>query len=216
MMKQRVPANFINYVKFYLERSDISSRKLGKEIGMSSNYVSSLLLGKIKTISYDTAYKLIKALTPGVDVERLLIEDFGIEPDELIEKRMEEMEKEQEHLIQRIKQAEEEAEKLKNDLMADLVNNQAFEKLDIIKEIISEPLHSDYFKLLEVIKYLRKHKTDKYGLLLLVADELYHAVGMVFGEFIEVRKNEEDLKHKISKFLGEVLADGTGKEGKEV
>lgn len=200
-----------------MSKNHVSTRHLGKEVGKSTNYISSLLLGKIKTIEYDTAYQLVKVLTPGIDAEKLLIEDFGIEPDAVIEKRMKEAEKEQEYLLERIKHAEKQIEQLKGDLIADITNNQAFEKLEVIKDIIAEPIGSDYFKLLEIIKYLRQNDLSRYRILLIFANELYISTGRAIGDLVGIKQNEEPIRGRIENFIKEVSMNGIGpKEGKEI
>ncbi|TEB09869.1 hypothetical protein [Pelotomaculum propionicicum] len=94
-MKQNIPDSFVSYIKFYMGKTGISTRELSKRVNKSANYISSILLGKIQTIEFKTALAIVETLNPQINAVELLIDNFNIEPEELIQKRWKEMEESQ-------------------------------------------------------------------------------------------------------------------------
>lgn len=110
-MPSKVSDKFIRFLNMVRKQAKLSTRELGQVLGKSAMYVSYLENGKIKTIDFDTAYTMLEAIynknpfvsgvvdgdsSPEALITDMLINTFGIEPEDLIRRRFEDEEKKQE------------------------------------------------------------------------------------------------------------------------
>lgn len=154
-------------------KTSISSRELSKKINKSTNYISSILLKKIQTIEFKTALAIVETLNPQINATELLIENFSIEPDEFILKRIQEAEECYEKKLQMIKELDEITENIHHNLVDDLLANGLVDKIKIIEKLSQYDFQDDIFYLLKNLIYLKEEDIDKYNLFLLMADEIY-------------------------------------------
>ena len=207
-MKQSVPASFIAHVKYLLTNNAISTRELNRKLGKSISYITKLLSGQIKTIEYDTAFNIIKILAPNMsNIDQWLIEDIGIEPDAIIQKRFEDAEYEYERKIEEIKEAQDLVDNIGSILIDKMIGGEIqFETIELLKRIVEHILSNSLDKELKIIVDLSEKYPNKYRLLLLLINELNKTTDIDFGEwgdFIQVRDNENDIAVKFQKIIKE-------------
>lgn len=107
-MPSKVTDKFIRFLNTVRKQAKLTTRDLGQILGKSAMYVSYLENGKIKTIDFDTAYTMLETInnkhqfvsgtvdgdsSPKILISDMLINTFGIEPEEVIRKRFEDEEK---------------------------------------------------------------------------------------------------------------------------
>lgn len=214
-MKQNIPDSFVSYIKFYMSKTGISTRELSKRVNKSTNYISSILLGKIQTIEFKTALAIVETLNPQINAVQLLIDNFDIEPEEFIQKRWKEMEESQERKLADIQYVDEIANNIGQNLIDDMLNNGTPEKAEILKKLSNYDFHNNIFYLLEIMFYLREKHADKYNLLFLIADELAELTEYKWGEIYTTNEAEKQLKIRINKILREEFINGTTNPKKE-
>jgi len=214
-LKQNIPDSFVSYIKFYMGKTGISTRELSKRVNKSANYISSILLGKIQTIEFKTALAIVETLNPQINAVELLIDNFNIEPEELIQKRWKEMEESQEKKLADIQYVDEIAENIGKNLIDDMLKNGTPEKAEILKKLSNYDFHNNIFYLLEIMFHLQEKHADKYNLLFLIADELAELTEYKWGEIYTTNEAEKQLKIKINKFLREEFINGTTTPKKE-
>ncbi|MCL6612532.1 MAG: helix-turn-helix transcriptional regulator [Peptococcaceae bacterium] len=215
-MKQNIPDNFISYIKYYMGKTGISTRELSKKVNKSTNYISSVLTGKIRTIEFKTALAIVETLNPKINAVQLLIDDFNIEPEEFIKKRWKEMEEEQERKLEEIQYVEGIADSIRQNLIEDMLRNGTPEKAQIIEQLSKHDFHDNIFYMIEILTYLQEKHSDKYNLIFLFADELFERAGGRWGEFNPLDENDKAILVKIRKFLEEEFGNGTTEEKEEI
>jgi hypothetical protein len=136
MIKQAVSKKFINYIQFCLDKENISTRELSEKLEKSSAYISQVLTQKIRTITYENAFSILKEFMPGNDsvIESMLIEQFGIEPDEIIESRLKIDEENETETVKRMKVCESIITNINNNLKRKMFEEKDVEKLLILQE----------------------------------------------------------------------------------
>lgn len=215
-LKQNIPDSFVSYIKYYIGKTGISTRELSKRVNKSTNYISSILLGKIQTIEFNTALKIVETLNPQINAVELLIENFGIEPEEFIMKRIQEAEESYERKLEDIKEVEEISENISQNLIEDLLKNGVLDKAQILEKLSKYDFHNSIFYILEIMFYLQEKHEDKYRLLLLIMDELAEITNYKWGEICSFNNEEKKLKTKINKFLQEELINGTTEKEEKI
>jgi hypothetical protein len=173
-------------------------------------------LGKIQTIEFKTALAIVEVLNPSINAVQLLIDNFDIEPEELIQKRWKEMEESQERRLADIQYVDEIADTIGQNLIDDMLKNGTPDKAEIIKKLSNYDFHNNIFYILEIMFYLQEKYADKYNLLFLIADELADITEYKWGEIYSTNEAEKQLKIKINKFLKEEFTNGTTTQEKEV
>lgn len=211
-MKQNIPDSFVSYLKYYMEKNSFSTRKLSKHINKSTNYISSILLGKIKTIEFKTALKIVEVLNPQINAVELLIDNFGIEPDEVILKRIQEAEESYEKKLEDIKYVDDLTETIGKNLIEDMLKNSVTDKAEIIKKLSGYDFHNNIFYIIEVMFYLQEKYPDEYDLLFLIADELAEFTQFKLSDIQPASEEQKQLRIKIR----EVLFNGRDTKKKEV
>lgn len=58
----QVDPKFVNFLKMLVKEGGISTRELSKSLGKSTSYVSRIITGRIKTISFENAFVLLKEI----------------------------------------------------------------------------------------------------------------------------------------------------------
>lgn len=214
-MKQNIPDSFVSYIKYYMGKTGMSTRELSKKINKSTNYISSILLKKIQTIEFKTALAIVETLNPQINAVELLIENFGIEPDEFILKRIQEAEESYERKLEDIKEVDGIAANIHHNLIEDLLRNGILNKAQVIEKLSNYDFHNNIFHFIEIVFYLKEKREDKYNLLFLMADELAEITKYKWGEIYIFNNEEKNLKTKINKFLMEELINGAETSKKE-
>jgi len=102
MIQSKVTEKFMKFFATVRNQANVSTRELGELMGKSPMYISYIESGKTKTINFDTAVKMLvyinskKQFISGridgntdttVLIMNMLIDTFGIEPEELIKQR---------------------------------------------------------------------------------------------------------------------------------
>lgn len=197
-MQQEVRPKFINYLKILIKESGVSTRELSTAVNRSSSYVSQLLTGKIKKIDFKTALIILSTIskkyplsTSVEGIEKILIEQFNILPDEVIFERYEQAEKQEEERKKKLeimKQTYLHIASTYNNKQMDLLINIC--KLDLIMD------NSDMFfkMLLELIK-----DEEKFKLLFLFTHYLYVTNGN--DKLISLSDSEQILIPKFKELL---------------
>jgi transcriptional regulator with XRE-family HTH domain len=195
-MKQSVPASFIANVKYLLKNNAISTRELNQRLGKSVSYITKLLSGQIKTIEYDTAYDIVKILAPNMsNIEEWLIEDIGIEPDSIIQKRFEDAEYESERRMDEIKEAQELVDNIGSLMMDRLIGGEIqFESIDLLMRIAEKDLSFHGSNIYRSVLHLQEEHPKEFRRLSILVDVLERSAEALFWDWDDDRYLSESEK----------------------
>lgn len=217
-VKQNIPASFIQYVKYYMGKSGISTRELSGKVDKSTNYISSILLGKIQTIEFGTALRIIETINPQVEPVELLVENFNIEPEELIQQRWKEMEEKQERILENIKECEEITEIISANIMQNAMQDTYLVKANAVKKVSELSIDSDTLEIIDKIcdSNLEGYKQffdlllavikdkNNYQILLNAVVEFYSQTDDIFADCTTYPGENSEIRNKIKKIREEL------------
>lgn len=132
----------MRFLKMVRKQAKINTRELAEVVGKSNAYISILETGKIKTIEFNTAYKLLEYINSkkpfvsddGLAIYELLTDHFDIYPQDYWNKELEAEQIRQEQQIQQFERIGDKISKISafvdDEDLADLLLLLAQSKLD--------------------------------------------------------------------------------------
>lgn len=132
MSTQQMNPKLLAFLIDARNRAKISTKKLSKEIGKSSAYISALENGRIKSISFDTVFEILKSINkrtyhiigrpedfknPDEVLREFIVDKLGIFPDEMINRMQEEANASEKRKIEDMTRIQEKIDKLEMELI---------------------------------------------------------------------------------------------------
>lgn len=192
-MVNEINPKFIQFIKYLMKEGDVSTSKLSLVLNKSRSYTHRILNGVIKTISFSTALNILTFLNEKhpfaqdeESIVNMLVYQFHIEPEEWIQKRIEDAEAE-----------EERRQELITKINSCLITNYNTFHLENILEFCNLGEKYDH-QLFDMIFTALKNDNRTLKLLIhsLHSDE--------WGSLIQVNEKEEKIVNKIKEIIKEL------------